>query len=161
MNHIGVYKNLNIYCVLIVNSTQEMEICRIGIVSVQISLSEQEKLKCFCYFLTEGKNPHPNQKLAWFLALFNHLKLCCNDSTFISSALVLAHTCIESLITSQQPSSFPIRDLMLLQEPLEVCTPCQVSLWSKFTNVSLTASQVKDSRSSCQRPVRCWNSKPK
>lgn len=73
------------------------------------------------------KNPHPNQKLAWFLALFNHLKLCCNDSTFISSALVLAHTCIESLITSQQPSSFPIRDLMLLQEPLEVCTPCQVS----------------------------------
>lgn len=107
-----------------------------------------------------GEKNQTNQKLAWFRALFNHLKLCCNDSTFISVAVVLAHTYTESLITSQQPSWFPIRDLMLLQERLEVCTPYQVSLWSKLTNVSLTASQVEDSRASCQMPVRCWNSEP-
>lgn len=59
-----------------------------------------EKIEMFLLVSYGGEKNQTNQKLAWFRALFNHLKLCCNDSTFISVDVVLAHTYTESLITS-------------------------------------------------------------
>lgn len=55
LSHLGVSTNLNICCMLIVNCSQGMQICRTGTGQVHIPLSKQEQFKCFCGFLWRKK----------------------------------------------------------------------------------------------------------